>query len=350
MPDQPNPKRGRGHDGETEPTVRDVISLLHGVVSKLDVLTASVSDNSMAINNIDVRLTAKIDNLETSMADNINKVKTEMESRILEYSTDVNHRLNSLSVATQSSCQANAMATQVTTTKLESMEIANESRFNKLEREMLRNELILTGVPAVYGEVVANTIGDICNALQCCINGGDVIAAYRLPPAKASSGRNNHQHRQRISSPIILKLASDWAKQELLSAYFKLKNLNTGDIGYESKYRIYLNESLTVHNRLIFKTATEMKKSKRINKCYTRNGIVHIQLSDDGKIYRIHDIDQLNAIVAPQPQNPRTSTSGTPTNSSNSTTASSNAIQPYQTTTNPAGTPALHNGEEMETH
>lgn len=346
MPDQPNPKRGRNNDDETEPNVRDVISLLQGVNSKLDILTASVSDNSMAINNIDVRLTAKIDNLETSMADNINKVKTEMDTRLMEFSTDVNHRLNSLSVATQSSCQANAMATQATTAKLESMETANESRFNKLERELLRNELILTGVPAVYGEVVADIIGDICNALQCCINGVDVIAAYRLPSAKASSGRHNQQ-RQRISSPIILKLGSDWAKQELLSAYFKLKNLNTGHIGYESKSRIYLNESLTVHNRSIFKAGTEMKKSKRINKCYTRNGIVHIQLSDEGRIYRIHDIDQLNAIISPHPPNPRTSASGPPTNSSQ---ASINDTTPSQTTTNPIVTPALHNVEEMERH
>lgn len=62
MPDQPNPKRGRNNDDETEPNVRDVISLLQGVNSKLDILTASVSDNSMAINNIDVRLTSHGEN------------------------------------------------------------------------------------------------------------------------------------------------------------------------------------------------------------------------------------------------------------------------------------------------
>lgn len=368
------------------PFVGDIISLLHGLSSKLDVLTATVSDNSTAINNIDVRLTAKIDNLETSMADNINKVKAEMESRFLEFSTDVNHRLNSISAATHSSCLDNTIATQHITTKLESTQIANESRFNKLERELLRNELILTGVPSLHGEVVDSIIGEICNVLQCCINAGDVIASYRLPPTKASSGRN---HRQRISSPIILKLGSDWAKQQLLSAYFKKKNLNTGDLGYESKSRIYLNESLTMHNRSIFKAATVAKKSKRINKCYTRNGIVHIQLSEEGRIFRINDIDQLNAIISPHsskqhssglatasnlvqnsssssqatppidipPSQPTTTSGSMPSSdtslssiSSHVTTAASRVIHPSDTTTIPGVTTAMRNGDTMDRH
>lgn len=348
MSNKPNPKRGREDADETEPNGRDIVTLLHGLSSKLDVLTETVSDNSVAINNIDVRLTKKIDSLETSMADNINRVKAEMESRILDFTTDVNYRINSLSVATSSSCQDNSMATQVATTNLESMQTANESRFNKLERELLRNELILTGVPAVHGEVVNGIICDICTALQCNINGGDVIAAYRLPSSKASSGRH---HRQRISSPIILKLGSDWAKQELLSAYFKAKNLNTGDLGFESKSRIYLNESLTIHNRAIFKAATDAKKAKRISKCYTRNGIVHIQLSVEGRIYRINDIDQLNAIISPHSSMPIPFTSGptpNPPQQSNSSPAPSSDNQPSLTTTNPAVTSAMHNGDTME--
>lgn len=338
-------KRGRIELDEEDGSSSDVISLLQQLNSKMDVLTVTVSGNSVAIKDIDVRLTEKIDNLESSVAVRINQVKAEVESRILDFTTDINKRVNNVTADTLSSCQL----VQDTTSKLDNLQYAYESRFNKLERELLRNELILTGVPASYGEIVLDIVGDICNALQCNLNGGDVIAAYRLPPSKAKSRRVNNE---RFSSPIVLKLGSDWAKQQLLSSYFKMKNLSTGDIGYQSKSRIYVNESLTIHNRAIFKAASDAKKLKRLSKCYTRNGIVHIQISEEGRIFRISDIDQLNAIIS-HPSNTQTSGSSPKTSNTSNGTASQTStaltdVAQAQPTTKPDGKPMMHDGGPME--
>lgn len=224
--------------------------------------------------------------------------------------------------STQASCYE-------TVEKLDNAQYINESRFNKLERELLRNELIVTGVPAVHGESMFDIIGDIVNALQSNISSSDVVASYRLPLRKNTSGK---LHNDRLSAPIVLKLGSDGAKQELLSRYFKMKNLNTGDIGYQSKARIYINESLTIHNRAIFKAASQAKKSKLISKCYTRNGIVHIQACEEGKIFRINDLDYLNAIISHRPSipKPNQATSNTSMNhnpNSNGSSANSNQLQ-----------------------
>lgn len=126
---------------DSEDAESDIISLLNQLNSKMDVLTSTVSENSTAIKNIDVRLTAKIDNLESSVAESINKVKVEVESRILDFTTDVNQRLNNIAAATQSSCQENAKLAHGTTSNLEKMQNVNKLRFNKMERELLRNEL-----------------------------------------------------------------------------------------------------------------------------------------------------------------------------------------------------------------
>lgn len=346
-PKEPQTKRGRTESDDVESSSNDIIALLQGLNSKMDVLTSTVSENSLAIKNIDARLTAKIDNLESSVAESINKVKVEVDSRISDITADINQRLNNLAAATHSSCQENSKDIQTSTSNLVNIQHGNEHRFNKLEREVLRNELIVTGIPAAYGEAVIDIIGDICNALQCNINGGDVIAAYRLPAGNAKSGRPRNE---RLSAPIVLKLGSDWAKQHLLSAYFKKKNLNIGDIGYQSKARIYVNESLTLHNRAIFKAASEAKKSKLITKCYTRNGIVHVQTSEEGRIFRINDIDQLNAIISPSQSNLQTH--GSTYNSSNQTatlkTINSTTVQQDPITTKPGVTLTVHDGEPME--
>lgn len=101
------------------------------------------------------------------------------------------------------------------------------------------------------------------------INGYDIVSAFRIPTSKNNMGRSRNERSADYSSPIIVRLASDWAKQNFISAYFKTKDLHTRDIGYKSNARIYVNESLTKHNREIFKAATEAKKSKSIIKCYT---------------------------------------------------------------------------------
>ncbi len=165
-----------------------------------------------------------------------------------------------------------------------------------------------------------------------------------------------------MSSPIVLKLGSDWAKQDLFSNYFKLKNLNTGDIGFQSKTRIYINESLTSHNRAIFKAATSAKNAKLITKCYTRNGIVHIQIDNEGKIFRVYDVDQMNAIITSSSTDPMQKTSKIsstvsavkPTGSLNSKSPTNNNIQgtgspqlnPTWESDGKSGT--MHDGEPME--
>lgn len=180
-----------------------------------------------------------------------------------------------------------------------------------------------------------------------------MISTYRLPGGNSKSGRLRNE---RLYAPIVLKLGSDWAKQEFLSAYFKMKNLNTGDIGYQSKSRIYVNESLTLHNRAIFKAASEAKKSKLITKCYTRNGIVHIQISVEGKIFRINDVDQLNALISNNPPNTTNSSmaqiSDPSSNSSNRTTSpittDSTTFLRTQYPTKPDVTTVVQDGEPME--
>lgn len=291
------------NDTEDSSSSDDVIILLKGLSSKMDALTVSVAENNVAINNIDERLSKKIESLELSVAESVLKVKCDVDAQLANFATDFDQRLTQLATTTQMSCEFNAKACQVISSNLADVESAYEFRFNKMERELLRNELIVTGVPVTYGESMYDIIGDMVNALQSDITASDVVSSYRLPARKTDS-RTSHNDRR--PAPIVLKLTSDWAKQNILSKYFKMKNLNASDFGHQSKSRVYVNESLTMHNRVIFKAASEAKKSKLISKCYTRNGIVQIQITTEGKTFRINDVDQLNALLSPQTDSSKT--------------------------------------------
>lgn len=335
--ENPKPKRGRVEIDDQSDLLQseNVIFLLQGLNSKMDVLNDTVKDNSNAIKDIDTRLTAKIEKLESSVADRINSVKSEMESRMVSISTDIKNRCIHFN--------------ETTSTKIDIIHQDTGARFNNLERELLRNEIIVTGVPASHGEIVIDIVGEICNAINSNINGTDIVSAFRLPSTKTNNGRHRNGRSIEHSSPIIVRLASDWAKQNFISCYFKRKDLNTRDLGYQSNARIYVNESLTKHNRAIFKAATEAKRSKSIIKCYTRNGIVHIQLQEDGKIFRINCIDHLNAIISSNLQSSiqtgPLSTMGpanTPVSSNQTTT-----LQTKTTTTTPVQPFPVHNGDPI---
>lgn len=304
MPDDdlPHNKRGRkeiAKSPDNYSTHTDiVISILKGVSSKLDTLTASVDKTNKTMNEIDEKLNAKMDKLESTVTDNINRLTVEVDTRIQNFTTDMNKRFESLWNATQASCQDIASSNELTSSKIDQCQSVNETRLNRLERENLRNELIITGVPVVVGERVLDIFGDICLALDTNLNSGDVVSVYRIPLTRDSNAKKSKGRSAISTSPIIVKLVSDWAKQNLLAAYFKRKNLNTGDIGFTAKARIYINESLTKCNREIFNSAAEAKNSKVIFKYFTRNGLVHIQIKEQGKVIRINDMDQLKAAIA----------------------------------------------------
>lgn len=162
-------KRGRTDlDDVTEgSTNEDIISLLKSLNSKMDVLSTNVTDNSNAIKDIDARLTEKIGKLESSVATSINGIKADVDARISSITTDVNKRIDQLATTTEALELKNEQAKQNYSTTLDMIQQEYELRSNKLEKELLRNELIVTGVPATYGERVLDIIADICGALQC---------------------------------------------------------------------------------------------------------------------------------------------------------------------------------------
>ena len=161
-----------------------------------------------------------------------------------------------------------------------------ESRISKLERQSLTNELIVTGVPFEKRRSPDDIIADICEALQLDLRQSDFAAIFCLSTRKHNGQAANES--KRTSSPlIILRFNYLWAKNNFLDAYYKKKDLNLKDIGFKTARRIYVNESLTMSNRETFKLALQLKKSGKILRCFTRQGLVYLQESETSNSIRV---------------------------------------------------------------
>ncbi len=84
-----------------------------------------------------------------------------------------------------------------------------------------------------------------------------------------------------------------------MACYFKRKDLNLKDIGFQTSARIFINESLTKLNREIFNVAAVAKKSNHIVKLFTRNGLVYVQRRENDKPACIQHISDLEQILPP---------------------------------------------------
>lgn len=278
-------KRGRrdddnsdGIDSNDDGEIKD---LLRSLSTKMDSLCGTMTD-------VDNRLNTKIDGLESSLCKLIGDVKEDMDKKLSSFSADVDERFQSVIASSSRKCEETAAQVSAdVSNRMDEMRAMHDFRLDKLERISLEKELIITGVPIETNDNPLGVVGDIVKALNCNLEQRDFTTAFRLKRNGVASSR---------PVPIVVRVYDNYVKQELLSCYFKRKNLNLKDIGFQTSSRIFINESLTKSNREIFNLASEAKKSNHIAKLFTRNGLVYVQRHDNDKpvcLQHINDLEQL---------------------------------------------------------
>lgn len=308
-------KRGRSdEDGAVETNSineSEIKDLLVSLSSKMDSLSNAISD-------VDKRLNIKMDCMESSLSSMIRDVKEDMDKRFSSFSTEVDHRFQMAAACSDRKTGEITAEVANVSKRVDELSAMHEVRIDKLERSSMDKELIISGVPLENHDNPLGIIGDICRALNCNLNDRDFTAAYRL---KIKNGNAKQ------SVPIVVKVYDNFAKQELLSCYFKRKDLNLKDIGFQTSSRIFINESLTKSNRAIFNLASEAKKANLITKFFSRNGLVHVQRDENGRPYCIYHVGELQQILPPTFERASSYTSQNKQPLSRSTTSSVNKPQ-----------------------
>lgn len=261
----------------------EIKSLLMSLSLKIDTLNDTMSGN-------DARINAKIDNLEATLSDKIKDVKTEVEMRVQKVTEEFDQRFEKSMFDVKQMCEEKTTsAMKVLTVRVDKLQAHSESRLDRLERFSIEKDIVISGVPLENNDDPFAIVGDICGALNCNLQQGDFVSAFRLTSNRINSKTVRTQ-------PIVVKTREEWVKRELLTAYFKKANLNLTDIGFKTPARIYINERLTSANREIFNRAAEAKKSNFVHRFFTRRGLVYIQRADNTKTSCIIHISELDSL------------------------------------------------------
>ncbi len=169
---------------------------------------------------------------------------------------------------------------------------ALESRIEKLERESLILNLMVTGIPWQTNENVNALVDCLCKSIGFNDGLNSLSDYYRLIN-KNSATENSTQITSIKTPPLVLKFWSYEGKQHFFKLYLNIKSLNLSHIGFGTNSRIYINEMLTLSSKQIFLRARQLQREKKIFQSHTNKGLVVIKRTDKAKSEIIYSMDQL---------------------------------------------------------
>lgn len=224
--------------------------------------------------------------------DKIDQKINSLESKINSLSASVDERIDNITSNIRSHIEP------VVTELIKPIITTLESRIEKLERESLMLNLVVTGVPWQSNENINDIVTRICQTLNFSTEANALPGFYRI------STKTQTQHSKTITSPpIVLKFWNYDQKQHFFRLYLGKKSLNLKHLGHATPSRIYINEMLTAVNKTIFIKARQLQREKRIYQSYTIRGLVVVKRTEQSKNEFIYSVEQLLSSSSAQSTN-----------------------------------------------
>lgn len=217
-------------------------SLFDGNVNKRP-RSESETDTTMSFEELWKKIEAKFDTFKLDLDKRIDVLENSLAALKTECSTKIDRLADSVSGVRHDVDHANAS-------------------IGRLEKA---NELVISGVPYQQNENLVATFGYIATKLGYSDTNIPMVSLSRLArtPIAVSS-----------SPPILCEFALRADRNAFYACYLNQRDLNLSHIGFNNINRIYVNENLTKEDREIRAAALRLKKEGKIQKVYSKNGIV----------------------------------------------------------------------------
>ena len=136
---------------------------------------------------------------------------------------------------------------------------------NDLEQYTRKECVEIRGIPVAATpseEQTNNIVTNVGKLLGMDITQNDISVSHQMPQSQKHKGKPG-------PPAIIVKFTRRDVKDNFYRARKQLKDLTTRDLGYSEKNKIYLAESLTERNRILFKDCLKVKKDMEFKFIWT---------------------------------------------------------------------------------
>ena len=159
-----------------------------------------------------------------------------------------------------------------------------------MEQFTRREWVKIRGIPVAATpseEQTNNFVKDVGKLLGVDTTQNDISGGHRMPQSQ--------KHKGKLGPPsTIVKFTRRDVKDNFYRTRKHLKDLTTRDLGYSEKIKIYLAESLTERNRMLFKDCLKVKKDMEFKFIWTLNGKIFMRKDKDSAVHHINNKEDLH--------------------------------------------------------
>lgn len=182
----------------------------------------------------------------------------------------------------------------VTTLQKENSEL--KKIVDKLQHDADANEqkgrlcnVEIQNVPFIKGENLFHVLESLGKSIGVPLSRDVIRSVHRVPHNQTSDRPKN----------IIAELANRYLRDDVIAAARVRRGLTTENIGIGSpsnKKPIFINEHLTLKNKILYSKARELAKAKGYRFVWVKNGNILMRKSDDGRVVSIRDNSDLDRL------------------------------------------------------
>ena len=163
----------------------------------------------------------------------------------------------------------------------------NISNINNHEQYTRREMVEINGLPQKENENTTELVHTLMEHLQIKVKKESLDVIHRLS--------------DKIDAPIIIKFTSRSERDLFYSYRSNLINTTINDLGFplnpnNKSNKIFINESLTRMNKILFKQTREECSKKNFEYSWTKNGVVFARKNKDSHAIRINKEDDIKKI------------------------------------------------------
>lgn len=245
--------------------------------------TVKATSSVITYSNLDLyEKIVSLENLILSLQKEILEIKTSpgvssQVNSLMKENTQLKSEINSLKSIGGSVCMNRSEPTEADTVTPVSKSI------DHLERQSLDSQLIISGLPVAEEVNCMEVIKSVSRKINCEFESSDIVDIFQT----------NHPTN---AKQVFVKFKEIEKRNLFFKSYLKSKTkVQQNDVLRNGcPVRLYVNEVLTKQNYNIFLHARNLQKDKKIDKLFTKSGIVCV-VDNGSSVYRkIFNINQLN--------------------------------------------------------
>ncbi|XP_063378554.1 uncharacterized protein LOC134665509 [Cydia fagiglandana] len=162
-----------------------------------------------------------------------------------------------------------------------------EVELNEKDQWLRYNNVEIKGVPLKNNENLFEILQRIGTKVTYTVPKTSVNYITRVP----SRGENASRQKS-----IIVSFTNRYTKEDFIAACRICKTITLDDIGFQGAGRVYVNDHLTVKNKILLNKTKAVAKEKNFQYVWVKHGKIHVRKTDSSPVLQVRTEEELSRL------------------------------------------------------